>query len=703
MKIIHKLILGFLAVIFLIWVVGYVAVTKSQNTLQKSIGEYSVLLTQEILDEIDKGIYNIIEGLQIYSRNSILQKAIVKSNQEFAELDNIQEYIDEKDKEWISAPKRELTPFMQDKISNVLAKKLKERKEFYKEKYGFAVLGEIYVTNKYGVIISSTGRTSDYLQADEEWYREAVKEKNFWAGNFEYDESSDMFAIDIVINLYDDIGNFAGILKGVLNIEESINIMRAVSAQSVYGSTEFKLLNREGKIIYSSEEEIDKALERPYELFLHFKQDEGHISYFVGKGDKPGEGKELFTHAHSNGYREYKGLGWILVMEYEIKEIFAPATKLRNSILVISVVVTLLAIVMSFSIFNSISKPLTKLRAATIEIGRGNLDVCINVESKDEVGQLATFLKKMTDDLRNTTVSRDSLAKEIAERKKSEEERIKLEKELQQAQKLKSIGTLAAGIAHEINTPIQFINDNTLFLSEGINNLIVLINTYKNLLNECGLSEKATNAIKKGQEADLEYFKKEIPKAITQTQEGLDHVTKIVNAMKSFSHMDTEEKTVADINKAIESTVTVSRNEWKYVADVKTDLAPGLPLVSCFLGDINQAVMNLIVNAAHAISDAVGDKGKGLITINTRRNSDNVVITVADTGTGIPEDIQDKVFDHFFTTKYVGKGTGQGLSMAYATVVEKHGGKLTFETEMGKGTTFVIELPISGKEKVNKL
>jgi len=168
--------------------------------------------------------------------------------------------------------------------------------------------------------------------------------------------------------------------------------------------------------------------------------------------------------------------------------------------------------------------------------------------------------------------------------------------------------------------------------------------------------------------------------------------------------MDTEEKTKADINKAVDSTVTISRNEWKYVADVKTDLDPELPPVLCFLSDINQVVMNLIINAAHAIADAGGGRGKakGLITITTRRKDDDVIITVSDTGTGIPEDIRDKIFEHFFTTKDVGKGTGQGLSMAYSAIVEKHGGKLTFDTEMGKGTTFIIHLPIFTNHKTDR-
>ncbi len=294
------------------------------------------------------------------------------------------------------------------------------------------------------------------------------------------------------------------------------------------------------------------------------------------------------------------------------------------------------------------------------------------------------------------------MGRDITKRKTAEGDRIYLEKQLQQSQKLKAIGTLAAGIAHEINTPMQFIGDNVRFLSEVTSNLIELNNTKKALFDECGQCENAAGILKivfdAEREIDLVYLTEEIPRAILQTNEGIERVTKIVNAMKNFSRIDTEEETKADINRAIESTVTVSRNEWKYVADVKTDLDSSLPLVSCFLGDINQVVMNLIVNAAHAISEVVDGRGqdKGLITVSTCREDNNVVIKVTDTGPGIPDDIWDKIFVPFYTTKEVGKGTGQGLSMAYSAVVEKHGGSITFETEKGTGTTFIIKLPVDG-------
>ncbi len=289
---------------------------------------------------------------------------------------------------------------------------------------------------------------------------------------------------------------------------------------------------------------------------------------------------------------------------------------------------------------------------------------------------------------------------DITELKRIEEQRLKLARDMSQAQKLESIGTLAAGIAHEINTPIQFIGDNTRFVSDSINALIELIGAYHEVLTEIEkLStpcETAENVRQIETDIDLQFLEQEIPLAIEQTLEGVNRVSQIVSAMKDFSHMGNNEKAQEDINRAVESTITISRNEWKYVADIKKELDTSIPCVNCVIADIKQVVLNLLINASHAIKDAV-DSGlckKGLITVKTYKQNNYVVISVTDTGMGIPTEIHGKIFDQFFTTKGVGKGTGQGLALAYSAIVQKHNGKLTFDTKMKKGTTFYIHLPL---------
>ncbi|MDX2056642.1 MAG: MHYT domain-containing protein [Gemmatimonadales bacterium] len=273
-----------------------------------------------------------------------------------------------------------------------------------------------------------------------------------------------------------------------------------------------------------------------------------------------------------------------------------------------------------------------------------------------------------------------------------------LELQLSQAQKLEAIGQLSAGIAHEINTPIQYVGDNTRFLQDAFRDLGEVIEPLVALKEAArahpDLAPACARADQAAARADAAMLLTEVPLALEQTLDGVERVARIVRAMKDFSHPATE-KTPIDLNRAIASTVTVATNEWKYVADLITDFDPALPPVPCVPGEINQVVLNLIVNAAHAIGDVDRPPGaKGTIRVVTRLESAHAVIAVSDTGTGIPAEIRNRVFDPFFTTKDVGKGSGQGLSLAHGVVVRKHGGAISFDTETGRGTTFVVRLPL---------
>lgn len=287
-------------------------------------------------------------------------------------------------------------------------------------------------------------------------------------------------------------------------------------------------------------------------------------------------------------------------------------------------------------------------------------------------------------------------------------ERKLLRDQLLQAQKLESVGQLAAGIAHEINTPTQYIGDNVRFLKDAFQELGGLLARYERLLSaakgnlpSCETAQEIAAALNG---ADTGYLLEEIPKAIEQTLEGVTRVSTLVGAMKEFSHPGTKEKVPLDLNHAIESTITVARNEWKYVADLEVDFDPSLPPMACQPGEFNQVILNLIVNAAHAIAEVIakGGPAKGKIRIQTRNSEQWAEIRIQDTGSGIPEKVRSRIFDPFFTTKAIGKGTGQGLAIARSVVVNKHGGSIHFETEEGAGTTFVIRLPHDGTSLATK-
>ena len=321
-----------------------------------------------------------------------------------------------------------------------------------------------------------------------------------------------------------------------------------------------------------------------------------------------------------------------------------------------------------------------------------------------EVRQLACALSAKWDLGRQARRTVDDLESAVAERTR---ELVEQQKELEethtqllQAQKLESIGRLAAGIAHEINTPTQFVGDNTRFLQDSVQDLIKTMDQYAGLLDTEAAQQNWDERVAKLkadlEDLDIEFLREEIPKAIEQSLEGVERVAKIVRSMKEFSHPGGDTKQMVDLNKAIDSTITVARNEWKYVSDLVTDFDPGLPLVPCLAGDFNQVILNMIINASHAIGDVVGENTgeKGTITISTRHDDGWAEVRISDTGTGIAEEHRSKVFDHFFTTKEIGKGTGQGLAIAYNVITEKHGGTISLESEVGKGTTFTVRLPI---------
>jgi len=276
---------------------------------------------------------------------------------------------------------------------------------------------------------------------------------------------------------------------------------------------------------------------------------------------------------------------------------------------------------------------------------------------------------------------------------------LEMESELRQAQKLESVGRLASGVAHEINTPVQFVNDSIHFVRDSMEDLHGVFEklgaVQRSVLAGVPSKDAADDAALAEESADLDYLWEHVPKALNRAIDGLGRVAVIVRSMKEFAHPDSKEMTTTDLNRAIESTLTIASNEYKYVAELETDLGE-LPPILCHPGDLNQAVLNIVVNAAHAIADVVRNTDdKGRIHVRTSVDGDDVVLSIADSGRGIPEALRERIFDPFFTTKEVGKGTGQGLAIARSVIVDKHHGQLTFETGP-QGTTFYIRLPIRG-------
>lgn len=418
MKLAHKMLLGFLTVVFLIWIVGYFATNFSKKALEQAYIENAEVLIIELMDKVDRHIHGNISIFQEYSKDLILQKTILESNEYFDRLDNIQAFIDIKNREWTSVPKKEITPFMQNIQKNDLSDELREKTEFHEDKHSHVVFAEVFVTNKYGANIAQTGKTTDYRQNDEEWWQTSKREGLF-VGDVAYEESAEVYSVNIGIRVDDKNGNFIGVIKAVLNFNEVIHALKSIESGGSLKkpkATEILLVNNAGRLLYSNKEG-KKIFEDVSDVFEpdHFKDKQS--GFFLNKKN----GEVLYVHAHSRGFLDFKGLDWNLVIGHKTDELFASVAGLRQRILVISLIVTMLAISISLLISYSVSKNIHKLKEAASKIGRGDLDSDIDIDSKDEIGQLAGAFRKMAQDLKASTVKRDELAKEIQEREKMQD------------------------------------------------------------------------------------------------------------------------------------------------------------------------------------------------------------------------------------------------------------------------------------------
>lgn len=392
---------------------GYFTLRTSQTTLEEAIGKNSADLAEQILDKISRNINTRIEEIQARSTNELVKKFITRSNAQFENMPDPNGYIAQIDRDWVKGAD---LPIISELTHNELAIELQSRQKFYQKKYGYPLIGEIFVTNRYGANVAQTGRTTDYYQADEEWWQIAKKDGLF-VSNIKYDESSRIFSTEIAIRIDDANGNFIGVIKATPNIKETINIINEAKLAAEYKTTQLHLINRNGKIIYSTKgygflEDVNNQIvprcvdpDRP-----------GHKCYLIG--EKPGEKGMLFAHAHSHGYKDFKGLGWTLVTETNTAEIFAPIVGLRDTILLAGLAIIGFALLAGSITYRSIVVPIAELQNATVQIASGNLDTNLTKPGFSEIDQLANSFQRMAQRLKKTI---EDLNDEVNGRKKTEQ------------------------------------------------------------------------------------------------------------------------------------------------------------------------------------------------------------------------------------------------------------------------------------------
>ncbi len=374
---------------------------------------------------------------------------------------------------------------------------------------------------------------------------------------------------------------------------------------------------------------------------------------------------------------------------------YAPLRWLAFVYLLGTVTVVLAAVGVARQVARWLTRPILRLSIEASHIADGSrLDSGVTVEGRDEVAQLGRAFNEMLLRLQLTSESRlAALREQNTELVRAHAQQRRLEDELHHAQKLEAVGRLAAGIAHEINTPIQYIGDNTHFLADAVDSLCRFLDGQREELERSASPEALARLDQLGAQLDLPYVRTEAPQTVTRTLEGVRRVATIVRAMREFAHPGENEPVAADINRSLEATLDVARNEYRYVADVVTDFGE-LPMVMCRPGELNQVFLNVIVNAAHAIAEVVQDTdSRGTIRVRTSLDGDRVEIAISDTGKGISPELRSKVFEPFFTTKDVGRGSGQGLAISRG-IVDAHGGTITFGPNPGGGTVFRIRVPV---------
>ncbi|SCA57718.1 putative PAS protein [Candidatus Terasakiella magnetica] len=377
-------------------------------------------------------------------------------------------------------------------------------------------------------------------------------------------------------------------------------------------------------------------------------------------------------------------------------------TQIQLKVILTGVGEIVFSAIVSFLLGTFLVRRLIDLQKGSKKIAQGDFDFRINDEGGDELAATARAFNDMSSKVNSLVHGLKQANTGLDEKRLMAENDLQLaQARLIQASKMEALGTLSGGIAHEINTPTQYIGDNLIFLRDASQNMIQMVSLCRELCVEArknGVLVHSVDEIEKFTESiEMDFLIEEIEDAIKQSVEGVGEVSRIVRTMKDFSHPGSVEKSHVDLHELLETTISVSKNEWKYVAELEHDFAADLPKVSCYPGELKQVFLNLIVNAAHAIGALEKDNqdGVGKIQIATKHQDGWVEVLVNDTGGGIPHKIKQRVFDPFFTTKDVGQGTGQGLAIAFDIVQNKHGGVISFESEEGQGTSFMVRLPIS--------
>jgi len=428
MKITIKLLGSYLLIALLVFFINVYSVGKNEKILRSTTERDLVMLARSTLDGVDQLIYNRLGEFRLYAGDSTLRQLLAESHQTFEAMSNLQEYIHTKDQEWSSLPKEVETPFIRAITENSVSEDLRNRLRIHEKTSGQPVYGEVFVTNRYGVNVAQTGKTSDYYQADETWWQMA-KEVGFYTGDITFDESANIESQTIAVRVNDENGSFMGVIKAIYNFQDLISYLeelyqkRRGDLESEFFSfdtlrtLDYQLATQEGIIFFNSKgPHLVKEGKETRPSFLLQLLDKG--TPLKKTRDQTGR---LFVHAASKGYQDYPGTGWILLLSVDTDEVFTPIKELENQLILFALGATGLALVLGFVSSYKVVTPIFQLKGMMTKVTRGDFDVEVHTTRKDELGQLIQTFGEMARQLKMTTASVYDLNKEIAEREKTEQ------------------------------------------------------------------------------------------------------------------------------------------------------------------------------------------------------------------------------------------------------------------------------------------